>query len=498
GDPVFYVYVQSMTVAAQQRKTAVTWLFVFGSAVVVLLTSLALIILTRSMVTRPLSALAVSAERLAQGKLDEPIDTSRNDELGGLARNFLNMRDAVSQTIGELELSNQELNQERMRLQAMVKALPDLILVVDDSGVCLEAMASGDEALLATPVSMMKGTPMTSIFPREAGEACLSLVRSTIETGKTMSLVFRVVGPRGPRWLEGRSSRISLRGDEPGTAIWISRDITESKRLEDSLRVAKEEAELANAQLRRLDDLKSAFLASVSHELRTPLTSFLGFAKLIAKNFHRHFRGQVEENSLLAKKADQIEDNLAIMAQEGDRLTRLINDVLDLNRISSGHMSWHDQIVAPHHAAAMAADSVSGMFEDKADVELMVHVPTDLPQLKIDPDRLLQVIINLLNNAAKFTHSGAVTLKAKLVDQGWLAFTVEDTGEGIPEHEALAIFDKFHQVERSDTLAANRKGAGLGLPICKEIVEHYGGKIWVESVAGQGSAFTFTLPVTPS
>ena len=255
------------------------------------------------------------------------------------------------------------------------------------------------------------------------------------------------------------------------------------------------ELEAANARLTELDEIKSALVSSVSHELRTPLTSIRGFAKLAGREFTRHFH-PLAVNAALEKKGKRIRQNLSIIETEGERLTRLINDFLDLGRIESGNASWNDEFLNPCDIIREAVNSVSGAFAVKSDVELLTDFPESIPLIHADPDKIKQVLINLLNNASKFTSKGEVRVRIRAT-RDTLTVAVADTGIGIPRDEQSLVFGKFHKIRSGDTVTNEAKGAGLGLAICKEIVEHYEGSIWVESEPGRGSAFFFTLPVVP-
>lgn len=260
--------------------------------------------------------------------------------------------------------------------------------------------------------------------------------------------------------------------------------------------LACQAAELAaaNRKLLELDELKSAFLTSVSHELRTPLTSVLGFTKLMDKDLERHIIPLLGKDKALQGKGRRILANLAIIRHEGERLTRMINDFLDLAKIESGRMEWNDRDVDSGELLRHAVDTARGMLSDKPGVQLALDLPDHLPTLHADPDRLEQVLLNLLNNAAKFTIRGSVTLSAGTNASGEVEIRVADTGSGIPPHALDMIFDKFHQVTTESIQADKPKGTGLGLAICREIVSHYGGGIRVESEPGKGSVFIVTLP----
>lgn len=257
----------------------------------------------------------------------------------------------------------------------------------------------------------------------------------------------------------------------------------------------------SNQRLQELDDIKSSFLSSVAHELRTPLTSIPGFAKLVSKEFHNSFLPLVPaENPKLEKKAHRIKDNLAVVSQEGERLSRMINDVLDLTKIESGRIQWRNEPFHIEPVIILAAQAVHGLFAQNPELELQLELPEDdafkRAEVHADRDRIEQVLINLLHNAAKFTPKGYVKIAAAMLD-GIVRISVQDTGMGIPHEEINRIFNKFHQViTNNDTLPLRKlKGTGLGLPICKQIVEHYGGRIWAESTPGSGSTMIFELPL---
>ena len=255
-----------------------------------------------------------------------------------------------------------------------------------------------------------------------------------------------------------------------------------------------EELEFSNKQLRRLDEIKSAFLSSVSHELRTPLTSLLGFAKITGKTFSRNFLPLAADDSKLSAQAEKIIGNLDILVQEGERMARLINDFLDLTKIESGRLDWNDRLVNVSDFVLHASHSLRAHFEAKKDVQLRIMVEDNLPIVYVDLDRMLQVMINLLSNAAKFTARGMVTVEAVNIDNEFVEVRVIDTGPGIPRAEIDRVFDKFHQLEKRSQ-GGEVKGTGLGLAICKEIVENYKGRIWVESEYGKGCTFKFRIPV---
>ncbi|MDD3312443.1 PAS domain S-box protein [Pseudodesulfovibrio sp.] len=251
--------------------------------------------------------------------------------------------------------------------------------------------------------------------------------------------------------------------------------------------------ETANRRLKALDEIKSGLVSSVSHELRTPLTSIRGFAKLTGKEFGRLFQ-PLANSPELRRKGERIRQNLDIIGTEGERLTRLINDFLDLNRIESGNATWNDRLLNPCDVVRQSVESVAGAFAANPHVRLATDFPNATPLILADADKIKQVLINLLNNAGKFTERGEIMVRLRATRDA-LTVSVSDTGIGIPLNEQPLIFDKFHKIRYGDTVVGEAKGTGLGLAICKEIVEHYDGSIWVESKHGRGSTFHFSLPL---
>ncbi len=252
------------------------------------------------------------------------------------------------------------------------------------------------------------------------------------------------------------------------------------------------ELEQANQELLHLDELKSNLVSTVSHELRTPLTSIFGFTKLIKKDLTKQLGvlcASSPETERYYKRAVQ---NLDIIESEGRRLVRLINDFLDLSKIESGKMQWNDTEVSPGALINQSAALVDSLFKEKGDVKLNIKVQPDLPTIHVDEDRMIQVLVNLLSNAYKFTLKGVVTITASMDDKN-LIFAVSDTGKGILPEDIENIFQKFYQRSMKSSESGITSGTGLGLAISKQIVEHYNGTISVNSGYGKGSTFFVTF-----
>lgn len=263
--------------------------------------------------------------------------------------------------------------------------------------------------------------------------------------------------------------------------------------LEDTVASRTRELKEANKELVALDRAKTLFLSSASHELRTPLTSVLGFLKLMEKKFKKRFYQHLTSDESLKEHADQFVDNLEVVRSEAERLGRLVNDLLSLNKIESGRMEWRDEWLNVASVLNHAAEAYSGHAAHKEHVDLIVEQPPAGVGIHADKDRLLQVLINLMSNAFKFTEQGHIKLSA--TEQGqFVNFAVSDTGKGIAEEDRKQVFDLFYQVHDENRRSSKEFGTGLGLAICRQIVTHYGGTISVESVEGEGSTFSFTIP----
>ncbi|MDZ8262138.1 PAS domain S-box protein [Nostoc sp. ChiQUE01b] len=246
---------------------------------------------------------------------------------------------------------------------------------------------------------------------------------------------------------------------------------------------------------KEIDQMKTDFISTVSHELRTPLTSVLGFASIIQEKLETDVFPMIStEDRKLQKTIKRVADNLNIIVSEAERLTSLINDVLDIAKMEAGKVEWQMQPIDPSELLDWATNSTAGLFESNG-LQLVSEIEPELPQIVGDRNRLLQVLINLISNAVKFTESGCVTCRVKPGNDG-VCISVIDTGIGIAPEDQPKVFEKFRQV--GDTLTDKPKGTGLGLPICKQIVEHHGGRIWVESEPGKGSVFSFIIPTYAS
>src|SRR5713101_235494 len=267
--------------------------------------------------------------------------------------------------------------------------------------------------------------------------------------------------------------------DEFGTlAARMNQMSRELHRLDTDQRQAAEQLQTLNEQLERASKAKSDFLASMSHELRTPLNAILGYTELILDEIY----GEVPE---------QLREVLERVQQGGRHLLDLINDVLDISKMEAGQLTLSLNEYSMAEVVYTVSTALESLATEKG-LALKVDLAPELPQGKGDERRLVQVLLNLVGNAIKFTNAGEVQIQVTATD-GAFTVAVVDTGPGIAEADQQKIFEEFQQADSSSTRP--KGGTGLGLSIVKRIVEMHGGRVWVESSLGKGSTFWFTLPV---
>ena len=232
---------------------------------------------------------------------------------------------------------------------------------------------------------------------------------------------------------------------------------------------------------RALDRMKDEFISTVSHELRTPLTSMRAALGLVT-------------GGALSARPEKMQQMLEMAIGNTDRLIKLVNDILDIERIGSGNAELHSMM-----CSAEALLERASSLQQAAMIKGNIHFKIEANGVQVwgDPDRLLQAIGNLISNAIKFSpQGGEITLSAQLLDEHEARFDVHDQGRGIPEDKLESIFERFQQVDASDSRAMG--GTGLGLAICRSIITQHGGRIWASSPPKEGTTFHFTLPTRPS
>ena len=382
---------------------------------------------------------------------------------------------------------------------AMSARIAELELPLDLEGPLLTRLAAADGPLLFRDVDR---------DPDEGNREFAALLEVTSFLGTPLVTKGRTVG------VLAVDNRLTGRDVEPGDGpllytvgsllaggIENARLYAELEAHKDALevRVAERTADLveARAAAEAANESKSRFLSNVSHELRTPLTSVVGFSKLISKRLADVVFPAMPptDDPKVARAMRHVTENLGIILAEGERLTALINDTLDLAKIEAGKMEFRRDPLDLGEVVGRASSATASLLDGRSGgPALVLDVAPDLPTVVGDRDRLIQVVINLISNAVKFTPSGTITVAARpSADGETIEVSVADTGMGIAPEDQARVFDEFGQAT-GDTLPDTPRGTGLGLPICREIVEHHGGRLWLESTVGVGSTFRFTVP----
>ena len=297
---------------------------------------------------------------------------------------------------------------------------------------------------------------------------------------------FPHIGEKG-KWLFFTASPIKNAGGKTVGSIETFWDTTERREAKEALQTAHDdleqkttELEQANIDLKKLDELRSTFLANMSHELRTPLNSIIGYTDLLSDRID----GDITEEQ---------EKSLTKVHKNAKNLLTLINEILDMSRIESGRVELDLIAVDVQDIIQTTISSLEPMVNKKT---LIIDTDFDenLPLAHADPDRVRQVVTNLLHNAIKFTSKGRIILSVRRSQTPkFVEVCISDTGMGIREKDFDKLFDMFTPLDISATRPYG--GVGLGLSICKGLVEMQGGNIWVESKYGEGSKFYFTLPL---
>jgi len=410
------------------------------------------------------------------------------------------MRDTLQQRVEERtrELSDamvalQRENDERQRAEEALRSSEEKYrLLVENAGEGIVVLQGKTLRYCNPKIVEMSGYSYSELV----GQPFLELVhpedRAMVATNYQARLQgetapekydFRIIDKHGrDRWMELVAVRFEWEG-APATLNLLN-DISERKTVEHATLEAKRMAEDANR-------IMSDFVSMVSHELRTPMTSVLGFAKMIGRDFQRWFAPAASRDPKLAPRAARIEENLRIIIDESDRLGQLINDVLDLARLESDRYEWQFEPTPLEVVVDQALGATAPLFQDTK-VATQFDIAAGMPEVPCDRKGLVQVLVNLIANAAKFTDEGHVRISVRPLGDDALV-SVCDTGCGIAPEDQLRIFERFQQA--GELLTDKPRGTGLGLSICKEIVERHGGSIWVDSTPGEGSCFHFTLPL---
>lgn len=367
-----------------------------------------------------------------------------------------------------------KLQEKEERYRFVVEVAPAKIVTFGEDGIIRFANRNATTRFKG-PEGNLIGTPVSSFFPDARKAAYLRLLRKLLAGGPSPvppTCELTLTDASGRQFAAEVSIDTSIQGEAPQFTA-VVRDVSSRKAVEDELVAAARASAAANRA-------KSDFLANISHEIRTPLNAIVGLSEIL-------------RSSGLSGSVRETVDSIWVSAES---LLALINDLLDISKIEAGQIDIGLQEFDPADIAEQAVDVVRTRAAARS-LELYLVVDPPMPlRVRGDPNRIRQVLINLLSNGVKFTEAGSVTLRTRWEETdsgGRLHYSVTDTGIGIESSEQQRIFEKFYRIESPITLQSG--GVGLGLPICRSIVKRLGGSLSVTSAPGEGSCFSFSVPV---
>jgi len=345
------------------------------------------------------------------------------------------------------------LRESEERYRRLVELSPESIVVVADNEI-VYVNAAGVRLFGATSVAELRALPPIELVQPEDRPRIAEVLRSLSEAGTVAPQTEARLVRRDGRPLEAEITAAGVAFDGRPAVQMLIRDVGER---------------------RAVERMKDELLSVLGHELRTPLTSIRGSLGLL-------------ESGLLGPLSPRGQRMVGIAVSNTDRLIRLLNDVLDVERMQAGRLLME---VRPRLAAELVELAVAEMrgLAERSNVQLIVGEADGV--VEADADRVVQVLTNLLSNAIKFSPAGTQVRLSAVIDGSQVRFSVADQGRGIPADKLEVIFDRFQQVDASD--ARVKGGTGLGLTICKSIVEQHGGRVWAESTLGRGSTFYVEL-----
>lgn len=439
GDTVRYIVYIRDTKQQMQELSDQLFSIILQSLLVGVIISILLSLLLSKQITMPIETLTKSAKLLSEGDFENRPEAHSNDEIGVLTDTFNNMAETLQQTLATV-------NEERNKLETLFLYMADGVTAFSGDGALVHINPIAEELL---GVSAEDKPNFDSLYGELVSfEEILALAkdqrmleRDHAVSGRNLKLMFAAYG-----------------GTERGV-ITVIHDNTEQFKLEEARR---------------------EFVANVSHELRTPLTNVKSYAETILENPDT--------------PPEMRERFCNVILNETDRMTRIVKDLLTLSRLDYKKMDWK----ISRFPIAESIDNVCQAM--KIEIEnhrhtFHVELEEDLPIIVGDRERLEQVLVNVLSNAVKYTpDGGTITLNAGKENE-MMRISVTDTGLGIPEKDQKRVFERFYRVDKARS--RERGGTGLGLAIAKEIVEHHGGEITVDSALGKGTTITFTFACAP-
>ncbi|PKR85949.1 ATP-binding protein [Heyndrickxia camelliae] len=431
-----FIY-QSLNVLKDTTQQTTKIILLSAGIAIILTTFFAFFLSTR--IAAPLRRMRLAAFEVAKGKFDTKVPILTHDEIGELATAF-------NQMGRQLENNMNDLQQEKEQLTSILSSMADGVLTFDRDGTILITNPPGEKFL-----QQWLNDPNQNLN-LSAPEEILDLLQKVIDTEKEQTDELKILGHSYVVIVSPLYNQRDVRG-----AVAVLRDMTEE---------------------RKLDKLRDDFIANVSHELRTPIAMLQGYSEAIIDDI----AATDEEKKEFAK----------IIYDETLRIGRLVNELLDLARMEAGHISLYSEETEIKPFIERVTNKFQGLARDQ-NVQLSYDFTSDeYPPIDLDPDRIEQVLTNLIDNAIRHTQQhGTVKVIVDSKNNGIIVH-VEDNGSGIPEEDLPFVFERFYKADKART--RGKSGTGLGLAIAKNIVDAHNGHISVKSKIGQGTTFSFFLP----
>ncbi len=381
----------------------------------------------------------------------------------------------------ELRLQNEQLvlahglvEQERRRYQELFDFAPDAYLVTDNNSKIVEANCAAAN-LLKVPQNLLQGKLLINFIPLEERHAFRFLLLQLCEIEEMLEREI-TLKPRKGNNINSSISVTTIR-DNQGNPLgwrWLVRDITARKQAEEQLRLIQ----LENLQLQEAARIKTQFMGVVSHELRTPMNTILGFSQILLRRYYNLF--PPEMRSMVER-----------IIHSGRQLLAVIENILEFSHLEAGKLELKPEEFNLVELVTKTTEELRFLARQK-NLTLVMHAEIENPKVVNDRTRVHQVLVNLLDNAIKFTETGGVIVEVQQINQNRIAIMIKDTGIGIPQEQLKNIFQEFWQLNQTTTRPYG--GTGLGLAIVDKLVRLMNGTITVETLLGEGTTFRVELP----
>lgn len=432
-----FIY-QSLEVIEETTQETTKFILLVAGVAIILTTIFAFFLSTR--IAAPLRKMREAAFEVARGKFDTKVPILTHDEIGELATAF-------NQMGRQLKFNMSALSQEKEQLSSILSSMADGVITFNRDGTILITNPPADRFLQYWYYELGGFNSDSEVIPPEVME----LFQQAVDTEKEQ---IGEISFQGRHWVILVSPLYSnrfIRG-----AVAVLRDMTEE---------------------RQLDKMRKDFIANVSHELRTPISMLQGYSEAIVDD--------------IAESQEEKKEMAKVIYDESLRMGRLVNELLDLARMEAGHLQLTMEEINISSFINRIIHKFQGLAKDN-EIQLFAEIENGITSISFDPDRIEQVLTNLIDNAIRHTpKGGSVKLSVSSEDTG-IMIRVKDSGSGIPEDDLPFVFERFYKADKART--RGRAGTGLGLAIAKNIIDSHRGHISVQSKLGQGTTFSFLLP----